>query len=315
MYWATSEGIWGRGPTIDISPRSTFSSWGNSSSELRRTNLPTRVMRGSSRILKAAPSASFRMMLSMITLRTMVGLDPTHADAWLALAGHTRWFGDYVQAEDALAGCRAALPHHASRRDELAGTAALCESWLRYDRGEWKRGLAMADSAAAYDADDDEVQLLRALHLAGTGRNWELIVADEPLSSLDLSLQYRMVRLIRDLGERTGIAFLVISHDLSVVRRLADRVAVMYAGQIVERADRETVLARPCHPYTRGLLRSMPARSAAAMARSQSARVRARGFSQKTCLPASTAAWRCLARKPGGQHKSTISMSVSRSCL
>jgi oligopeptide/dipeptide ABC transporter ATP-binding protein len=86
----------------------------------------------------------------------------------------------------------------------------------------------------------------------------ELIVADEPLSSLDLSLQYRMVRLIRDLGERTGIAFLVISHDLSVVRRLADRVAVMYLGQLVETGPAQALFDRPAHPYTQTLLDAVP---------------------------------------------------------
>lgn len=85
-----------------------------------------------------------------------------------------------------------------------------------------------------------------------------LIVADEPVSSLDLSVQCRMVRLIRELVERTGIAFLFISHDLSVVRRLADRVAVMYLGQLVETGPTETVFAQPAHPYTRTLLDAVP---------------------------------------------------------
>jgi tetratricopeptide (TPR) repeat protein len=104
-------------------------------------------------------------------LRTAVGLDPTAAEAWLQLARRTRWFGDYVQVEDALDGCRQAIVHHVGSRRELAAAAAVCEAWLRYDRGEWKRGLAWTDSAAAHGADDDEVQLLRALHLAGMGRH------------------------------------------------------------------------------------------------------------------------------------------------
>jgi len=104
-------------------------------------------------------------------LRTAVGLDPTDAGSWLRLAQYTRWFGDYTQVEDALQGLRGALPHQATRRHELAGKAAITESWLRYDRGEWKRGLACADTAAYHGADDDEVQLLRALHLAGRGRH------------------------------------------------------------------------------------------------------------------------------------------------
>ena len=86
----------------------------------------------------------------------------------------------------------------------------------------------------------------------------DLIVADEPLSSLDLSVQHRMVRLIRDLGARTGIAFLFISHDLSVVRTLADRVAVMYLGHVVETGPSEALFDRPAHPYTQTLLDAVP---------------------------------------------------------
>jgi oligopeptide/dipeptide ABC transporter ATP-binding protein len=85
-----------------------------------------------------------------------------------------------------------------------------------------------------------------------------LIVADEPVSSLDLSVQVRMVRLIRELRDRLGIAFLFISHDLSVVRRIADRVAVMYLGRIVESGPAAALFDRPAHPYTRALLEAVP---------------------------------------------------------
>jgi oligopeptide/dipeptide ABC transporter ATP-binding protein len=85
-----------------------------------------------------------------------------------------------------------------------------------------------------------------------------LIVADEPLSSLDLGVQHRMVRLIRDLGQRMGIAFLFISHDLTVVRRLADRVGVMYLGRLVETGPTEALFSHPAHPYTQALLDAVP---------------------------------------------------------
>lgn len=104
-------------------------------------------------------------------LRTVVGLDPTEAGAWLRLARRCRWFGDYQQAEDALAGLAAAYPRALRQRHLIAGQAALTASWLRYDRGEWRRGLAWADSAAAHGADDEDVQLLKALHQAGLGWN------------------------------------------------------------------------------------------------------------------------------------------------
>ena len=87
----------------------------------------------------------------------------------------------------------------------------------------------------------------------------ELVVADEPVSSLDVSMQARIVDLILELRERLGVAFLFVSHDLSVVRRLADNVAVMYAGQLVESGPTDTLFDSPAHPYTQALLAAVPA--------------------------------------------------------
>jgi oligopeptide/dipeptide ABC transporter ATP-binding protein len=86
-----------------------------------------------------------------------------------------------------------------------------------------------------------------------------LIIADEPLSSLDVPSQVRIVDLLLDLRERLGVAFLFVSHDLSVVRRLADAVAVMYLGTVVETAPARALFATPAHPYTRALLAASPA--------------------------------------------------------
>lgn len=86
----------------------------------------------------------------------------------------------------------------------------------------------------------------------------ELIVADEPVSALDVSLRSRIIELLRDLRQRTGVAFLIVSHDLSVVRHLADQVAVMNLGTLVEAGPTAALFARPAHPYTRGLLASIP---------------------------------------------------------
>jgi oligopeptide/dipeptide ABC transporter ATP-binding protein len=86
----------------------------------------------------------------------------------------------------------------------------------------------------------------------------KLIIADEPLSSLDLPSQRRIVDLLLDLRDRTGVALLFVSHDLSVVRKLADAVAVMYLGTVVETAPADDLFARPSHPYTSALLASSP---------------------------------------------------------
>jgi oligopeptide/dipeptide ABC transporter ATP-binding protein len=86
----------------------------------------------------------------------------------------------------------------------------------------------------------------------------DLIIADEPVSSLDLSSQARIVELIRDLRKRLDLAFLFVSHDFSVVSRVADEVAVMYHGTLVEKGPAPVIFARPAHPYTRSLLAAVP---------------------------------------------------------
>jgi oligopeptide transport system ATP-binding protein len=86
----------------------------------------------------------------------------------------------------------------------------------------------------------------------------DLIIADEPLSSLDVPVQSRMIELVLELREKLGVAFLFVSHDLTVIRRLADTVGVMYFGKIVESAGTEALFDRPAHPYTRSLLASVP---------------------------------------------------------
>ena len=86
----------------------------------------------------------------------------------------------------------------------------------------------------------------------------KLLIADEPTTGLDVLTQAKILSLLNALVQQRGIALLLISHDLSLVRRCADRVAVMYAGQIVETGSVNTVIDRAQHPYTKGLLASLP---------------------------------------------------------
>jgi peptide/nickel transport system permease protein len=94
-----------------------------------------------------------------------------------------------------------------------------------------------------------------ACALAGRPR---LLVADEPTTALDVTIQGEILGLLRRLQHDTGMAIVIITHDLGVVADLCDRVAVMYAGQVVETADVETLFTDPVHPYTRALLGSNP---------------------------------------------------------
>jgi oligopeptide/dipeptide ABC transporter ATP-binding protein len=86
----------------------------------------------------------------------------------------------------------------------------------------------------------------------------KLLIADEPTTALDVTIQAQILALLRDLRDRTGSAILLITHDLGVIAETADRVLVMYAGEIVEEAPVERLFAAPAHPYTRLLLRSIP---------------------------------------------------------
>lgn len=97
------------------------------------------------------------------------------------------------------------------------------------------------------------INIARALSMSP-----KIIVCDEPVSALDVSIQAQVLNLFNRLQKERGLAYIFISHDLSVVKHVSDRIAIMYLGRVVELCDAEDIYANPCHPYTKALLSSIP---------------------------------------------------------
>ena len=131
----------------------------------------------------------------------------------------------------------------------------------------WKRAVELlsmvgipdsANKAKAYPHEMSGGQAQRVMIAMGLAMAPELLIADEPTTALDVTIQAQILDLIRDLRTRLGTAVILITHDLGIIAEMADRVAVMYAGRIVEQADVVELFGKPLHPYTQGLIGSIP---------------------------------------------------------
>jgi oligopeptide transport system ATP-binding protein len=160
---------------------------------------------------------------------------------------------------------------YASLNSRMTAGAIIAEPWRthktlyksRADRDMRVRGLLDLVGLRAADADRypqefsggqrQRIGIARALAL-----NPDVIICDEPVSALDLSVQAQVLNLLNDLQQQLQISYIFISHDLSVVRHVADRVSVMYLGRIIESGTTEAVFDRPNHPYTAALMSAAP---------------------------------------------------------
>ena len=98
----------------------------------------------------------------------------------------------------------------------------------------------------------------RVVGAIGISCNPAVLIADEPTTSLDATIQAQYLRLLKELQESTGVGIIFITHDFGIVAKMCDRVAVMYAGRIVEQGDVRQIFNNPSHPYTEALIRSVP---------------------------------------------------------
>jgi peptide/nickel transport system ATP-binding protein len=137
--------------------------------------------------------------------------------------------------------------------------AARREAWRQAVRLFGDVGIASPErSVRAYPHELSGGMRQRVMIALGLANNPEILIADEPTTALDVTIEAQVLQVLRDVQRSHGTSIVLITHDLGVVSDVADRIAVMYAGRVVETGTRDQVLFRPRHPYTRGLLASVP---------------------------------------------------------
>ncbi|HEX3770011.1 MAG TPA: ABC transporter ATP-binding protein [Polyangiaceae bacterium] len=169
-------------------------------------------------------------LVSMIFQEPMTSLNPVYAVGWQIMEGYR------IHKKKSRAEARA-------RAIELLRLVGIPEPEINVD---------------AYPHELSGGQRQRVMIAMALACDPKLLVADEPTTALDVTIQAQILTLLADLQERFGMSVLLITHDLGVVAERASEVVVMYAGQVVERAEVRPIFARPMHPYTKGLLESIP---------------------------------------------------------
>ena len=150
--------------------------------------------------------------------------------------------------------------------DQIAEVFHIHDRGIKKDEA-WDKAVALLklvgipdseEKAHSYPHEMSGGQAQRVMIAMALALQPQLLIADEPTTALDVTIQAQILDLMRDLNEQTNAAVILITHDLGVVAEMADRIAVMYAGHIVEQADVEELFEHPLHPYTQGLIASIP---------------------------------------------------------
>lgn len=226
---------------------------------------PVRAVRGVS--LEVAPGEILGVVGESgcgksVTFRSLLGLTPSSTD----VGGAMRFKGDPIGFDGTLSSSAAMIYQNpgaalnpvftiGKQLSLVAGTSDRAELAALLEE------VRLGDPDKALDAYPHEFSggmRQRAVIAYALAQSPELLIADEPTTALDVTTQAEVLDLIADLRDRVGLTVVIVSHDFAVIRRICDRVAVLYAGQVVEIGDTEDILERPTHPYTRALLGSIP---------------------------------------------------------